>query len=201
MPDHVALDQLSIKQGPAHDASQESEVHQVVIGTRNVACRIDLHAHLVVDGRLPQTKVRVEYLFGNQLEPFTGNTSGIDTRLSKEFDAPSLSHFVTAQRHDGVDRIAEQGPSSDDDLDVALLPRGCELGADRLEPLRLLLERLALRGGNVGVAEQGLVLVDKPRIHVGVLGGNKIQESGPHLGVVAFQKCDLPHVCGLGKVE
>mmetsp|Transcript_34528 Transcript_34528/g.63723 ORF Transcript_34528/g.63723 Transcript_34528/m.63723 type:complete len:400 (-) Transcript_34528:707-1906(-) len=198
---HVALDQLSVEHGLAHDASNEAEVNKMIIWTGYFTCWINLHTHLICCTSLPQSHIWIKHLLSHQLEPLPCQSPCIDTSLPDELEPPNLSQILPRQAHHRLHRVAQQIVSSYIHAHVPLVPLHTQLGTRVLEPLNLVLVALHLRRGNVRVTHQlGAVGALNLGIHDSLLGGDQRHPSLAH-AIVIVQVVQFEHVRGTLRVE
>jgi hypothetical protein len=159
-------------------------IHSIVLTAR----WIDGHAHLIIETTLPQSKIGIKDLFRNELKPFSRDPSRINPRFAQKFNPPSLPHIFSSQRHDGIDTVIQQRVSSDDDLDMSIVPTGRQLTANVLKPGGFFFERFALNVGNVGVTQQGAIAHHEAGFDDGLVGGDQGDLARAHARIVAFQE-------------
>ena len=102
---------------------------------------LHIHEHLVVLRLDPKADIGIEKLLCDELEPFPGQTTGVQPGFADELKSPRLVESIAGQRKNGDHGVVKQVVPPYRQTDMTLLPvRGQPL-AHVQEPTALFLEK------------------------------------------------------------
>mmetsp|Transcript_53487 Transcript_53487/g.150257 ORF Transcript_53487/g.150257 Transcript_53487/m.150257 type:complete len:358 (+) Transcript_53487:1005-2078(+) len=163
---------------------------------------IDSHTHLIGRRTHPETHIGIKDFFGNQLEPFSCQSTGIDSHFTDEFKSPQFPQIFSGQTHDGIDGISQEVLSSYIHSHVPFVPFDTQLGTSILEPLCLFVKILDLRLSQIRVRDQ---IATISRFDLGVsyrlTGGYQGQNARSDSRIVSRPEFEFTHICGLFHME